>query len=219
MSAASLAKFAQQEGAAPADYPRLALLSGASTRACPAHRQGRASGRSIRQAAKLPIACSPFFTALATRGRARTREGAVDERFFEVGVRRKRRKYRTPNVGLGPSGAALVHTVPRSGMGSSSRHGRPVCAAHSAASTAKRLSAAVRLASVALPGTHGAIRPYWSALRIHLGIPSLRKSQDIYRLLQSKRPARVVPDTGDCGGTLRRENGVWRGGRQGCPRT
>src|SRR5258705_8759345 len=68
--------------------------------------------------------------------------------------------------------------------GGRSRHGLPVRAIHSTASTNCRLSAAVRPASVALPGSSWAIRAYWSSLSINLGILNVPKIQDVNRFLQ-----------------------------------
>ncbi|MGF6605059.1 hypothetical protein P3T23_009820 [Paraburkholderia sp. GAS448] len=63
--------------------------------------------------------------------------------------------------------------------GGKSRHGLPVRAIHSTASTNSRLSPAVRPGSVDLPGSKGAIRSYWSSLSISLGILFFRKRQDV----------------------------------------
>ncbi|CAE6869723.1 hypothetical protein R75465_08199 [Paraburkholderia aspalathi] len=65
--------------------------------------------------------------------------------------------------------------------GGKSRHGLPVRAIHSTASTNNRLSAAVRPGSVDLPGSKGPIRSYWSSLSINLGILCFRKRQDVNR--------------------------------------
>src|SRR5258708_2011153 len=65
--------------------------------------------------------------------------------------------------------------------GGKSRHGLPVRAIHSTASTNNRLSAAVRPGSVDLPGSKGPIRSYWSSLSISLGILFFRKRQDVNR--------------------------------------
>jgi hypothetical protein len=56
--------------------------------------------------------------------------------------------------------------------GARSRHGKPVRAIHSTASTNSRLSLAVTPRSVALPGTKSLIRSYWSSRSNFLGIAS-----------------------------------------------
>jgi hypothetical protein len=58
------------------------------------------------------------------------------------------------------------------------------------------LSAAVRPASVALPGSSWAIRAYWSSLSINLGILNFRKRQDVNRFLQKlTAPGRMIVNT------------------------
>ncbi|QIE29642.1 hypothetical protein SBC2_77180 (plasmid) [Caballeronia sp. SBC2] len=62
-----------------------------------------------------------------------------------------------------------------------SRHGAPVRAIHSTASTNSRLSAAVRPRSPALPGSNNATRSYWSSRNIIRGMPVSPKRQDVSR--------------------------------------
>lgn len=69
-----------------------------------------------------------------------------------------------------------------------SRHGLPVRAIQSTASTNSRLSAAVRPGSVILPGSNDAIRPYCSSLSISLDILFLRKRQDVNRFFRKLTP-------------------------------
>jgi len=122
--------------------------------------------------------------------------GAVDEDLLEVGIARKRSKYGMPHLRARPSGKAFIHAVPSSEI---SRQITPWAAG--ASNPQHRfdklsMSAAVRPASVALPGSSWAIRAYWSSLSINLGILNFRKRQDVNRFLQKlTAPDRMIVNT------------------------
>jgi hypothetical protein len=108
-----------------------------------------------------------------------THNRTVNEDFLKVGVARKLGEYRSHICArdhLAKRWYTLFH-APKSG--GKSRHGLPVRAIHSTASTNSRLSPAVRPGSVPLPGSKRAIRSYWSSLSISLGILFFRKRQDV----------------------------------------
>jgi hypothetical protein len=116
-------------------------------------------------------------------------DGGVEKHFLEIGIFGERREHALPDPLSDQRPKRWYTLFQEPNSRGRSRHGAPVRAIHSTASTNRRLSAAVRPGSVIRPGNMASIRRHCSFRRtLRIAPPTLTGSWALMIALNVNRP-------------------------------